>query len=65
MLDVLTGDAGEILTQLELLIDLSHDHRVRDALLHALHDVTALRNYAEGCIEQLAALAELTNEDGR
>lgn len=59
MLGVLTSNASDITTQLELLIDKSRDHNVRNELLHVLHDTLALRDYAGGCIERLAEFAEL------
>lgn len=64
MIGVLTSNASEIIAQLEVLIDRSHDHRLRDQLLHTLHDVMFLRNYAEGCIERLVAIAKLQNGSG-
>lgn len=64
MISVLTSNASEIIAQLEVLINRSHDHRLRNELLHALHDVMDLRNYAEGCIERLVVIAELQNGSG-
>jgi hypothetical protein len=58
MLGVLTNDAREVVTRLELLIDRSHDHRLRNELLQVLHEVLAFRDYAESCVDVLAALAE-------
>jgi hypothetical protein len=64
MLGVLTNDAKEIVTRLELMIDRTYDHRLRHELLQALHEVLAFRDYAESCVEGLAALAERQSRTG-
>jgi hypothetical protein len=55
MCSVVVRDATEIVVQLELILEKSRDHRVRDELLFALHDAIALRDYADVCIERLFA----------
>jgi hypothetical protein len=64
MLGVLTNDGREIVTRLELLIDRSHNHRLRNELLQAVHEILAFREYAESCVEVLAALAERQSGTG-
>ena len=59
MFSVFVHDASEVVVRLELIVEKSRDHRVRDELLFALHDAMALRDYADVCIDRLTVFAHL------
>lgn len=65
MLNSLLTDADGIVWRMELMIDKSRDHKLRDDLLHTLYDAMALRDYAESCSERLLTFAELQSGGGR